>query len=306
MLLSGISFCTAMHNETRPDATDTGGFSEDLLHELERVLASLRADVPDVENAGQQLALIRILDNVAPHEWIRLVPQFSKEGWLFLPLDYREGTAIKALHETIEKLVYQRDHDALTGLANRHSFERQLTLEIERAGRTQTEVSLIMVDMDHFKTVNDAYGQAAGDMVLARLGKLLMNSVRSYDVAARIGGEEFCLILPGASVWRAQSMARRILESFRKEEFVGQGGEVFTAPFSAGVATAIFHLDSMTGEELLAKADEALCEAKRNGRNRVAVSGPGRALSENPALVRADEKKFLFSLNIEPSGEEFI
>jgi diguanylate cyclase (GGDEF)-like protein len=131
--------------------------------------------------------------------------------------------------------------------------------------------------------------------VLIRLSGLLAGSLRSYDMAARIGGEEFCLILPGASSWRAQILTRRILTAFRAELFAAPSGDSFSVTFSAGIATLSSHGDHANAQELLSLADKGLYQAKSEGKNRIAVFRPSRPISENPALVRSVEKQFLFT-----------
>ncbi len=265
-----------------------------LLLELKQVLDAIQS-APERGAPPSRLALVRLVDDLDLETWRALSARHDLSRWLALPLGKNQSEALQDFQETLEELLYQRDHDVLTGLANRRLFDRQLHLELERTQRTQTELSLIMLDLDDFKQVNDTHGHVAGDQVLMRLGALLQSSLRTYDVAARIGGEEFCLILPGASSLRAQALAKRVLEAFRQERFSVSPETAFSVTFSAGVATALSHLEDMTPAALLAQADEALYLAKRQGKNRVAAIKPTRSFSDNPALVRAAEKKFLFS-----------
>ena len=156
--------------------------------------------------------------------------------------------------------------DALTGLANRRSLESVLERELARAARTGTEVSVIMLDIDHFKQLNDRFGHQAGDQVLREVGCLLALSCRNFDTAARYGGEEFTLVLPSCSADNARLAAERLRQDFGKMNTVTAG---ITA--SAGVAT--FPIDARDGESLIKAADDALYSAKRGGRDRV-ISAP--------------------------------
>ena len=266
-----------------------------LSKELEQVLQTLRSRIAAQSDPGSSFALVRLVKGLRVEDWQAIATEISDRGWLALPLDEADGTRLQGIQETLEELAYQRDHDILTGLANRRLFDSHLEAEIQRADRTQADLSLVMLDIDNFKAVNDNYGHQVGDQVLARLGSLLARSLRTYDVAARIGGEEFCLILPGASAWRAKNLANRILGAFRNEKFTTHEGAVFSVTFSAGVATAPAGSKGTSSQELVAQADSALYFAKREGKNRIATIKPHRTPTENSALVRPAEKQFLFT-----------
>jgi two-component system, cell cycle response regulator len=154
--------------------------------------------------------------------------------------------------------------DALTGVANRYSFQQALEAELERAARAGEDVSLAMLDIDRFKRLNDAHGHQVGDAVLRRVAAMLSEHCRKYDTVARYGGEEFALILPTTD--RAET--RAIVDRLRRQiEAVSSDPRV---TISAGVAT--FPTDAATADDLVAAADEALYESKRGGRNRVTTS----------------------------------
>ena len=174
------------------------------------------------------------------------------------------------LLEQVQKLAAT---DALTGVANRYTFQHALEAEIERAARAGEDVSLAMLDIDRFKRLNDAHGHQAGDEVLRRVADLLSEHCRKYDTVARYGGEEFALILPTTD--RAET--RLIVDRLRRQvEAIEREPRV---TISAGVAT--FPTDGTTSDDLIAAADEALYESKRGGRNRVSVST--RHLKSAPA-----------------------
>ena len=162
-------------------------------------------------------------------------------------------------------LDMQARTDALTGLLNRRGFESQMAFALALARRSQRDLSLIAVDVDHFKRVNDTYGHEAGDEVLRRLGQTLAARLRSSDVVARLGGEEFVALLPDTDLTGAQAIAQALVDAMAEQHdpVVGR------ITVSAGVGTMRDLQD--TGADMLRRADAALYEAKRQGRNRVCV-----------------------------------
>ena len=172
---------------------------------------------------------------------------------------------LRAANEVIERLART---DPLTHLVNRRGLEEAITHERDRAERTGEPLSVVALDLDHFKRVNDGWGHAVGDRLLSAVGKALRAGVRPYDVAARVGGEEFLLVLPATHRERAVDVAERLRA--RVAELVVEGlPEPVTS--SAGVAE---HARGETTEALLGRADAALYEAKRLGRNRVVLAPP--------------------------------
>jgi diguanylate cyclase (GGDEF)-like protein len=160
--------------------------------------------------------------------------------------------------------------DALTGLANRRHLFRQLEQEVARTARFRTQVALVMLDLDHFKELNDAAGHIAGDAVLRQVAEVLRGQVRRVDIVARYGGEEFCLVLPQVSKADAVEVAEKLRRSIAEQSFSHAAPGSITA--SAGVA----HLptDAGTLETLLEAADAALYASKRRGRNRITAFEP--------------------------------
>lgn len=286
-----------MQANQQPDTAATehrpAALSAALVAELEQALAILRDYLLQEGEGNETLALVRTVQGISEAGLEEALPFLARKGWFAFSLNRPAGQAVQAVQKELEVLFYQRDHDPLTGIANRRLFDITLERELQRGSRTKTELSLVMIDIDNFKMINDQYGHVVGDEVLARLGEILRQSVRPYDLAARIGGEEFCLILPGASSWKARTLCRRILENFRKEEF-SAGDKRFNITFSAGVATTLCSIECMAATELLAKADAALYQAKRDGKNRIALSALAREQGEAPSLVQAEEKRFLF------------
>ena len=169
------------------------------------------------------------------------------------------------LHRILEE---QALVDALTGLANRRAAEQALHIELARATRFDTPLSLVFADLDHFKEVNDRFGHPSGDLVLRELAAVLAATVREIDVAARWGGEEFCLILPGTDLSGAAQLAERIRVALRERTILTTGGVPLHVTASFGVAG---QPPLATVEELIASADAALYDAKRRGRNCVSI-----------------------------------
>lgn len=177
------------------------------------------------------------------------------------------------LKRTNELLLELSNTDHLTGLFNRRYLIEALDRELQRAQRRDGTVSLIMLDLDHLKRINDTYGHMQGDMVLQNTALQIKKELRCYDVAARYGGEEFVAILPDTSLKEAFMVADRIRLAIQGMRLAGSmAGERVTA--SLGVAGFPSpHYEEIDG--LLRAADEALYQAKERGRNQVVVSDPG-------------------------------
>jgi diguanylate cyclase (GGDEF)-like protein len=167
--------------------------------------------------------------------------------------------------------------DALTGVGNRSRFDRDLAVITQSAG---WPVTLVMIDLDHFKAVNDAHGHPAGDALLQGLGGVLRRVIRPSDGVYRYGGEEFALLMPNTPSHDAAELAERIRHAVETSSFEAGPDLRLTATASVGVATA----DSGDGSTLVALADAALYEAKRTGRNRVCVAAP--SAGPNSPLLR--------------------
>jgi diguanylate cyclase (GGDEF)-like protein len=163
-------------------------------------------------------------------------------------------------------LAYRANHDALTGLPNRAALQERLALLHRSAQVLGAPYGLLLLDLDHFKTINDRFGHAAGDQVLVKTGQRLTTLVRSRDTLGRWGGEEFLCLLPHVDQNSAVEVAERIRKGIEGAP-VEQGSRLIRVTVSVGVAA--FPDDGSDGDTLLAKADSALYEAKRSGRNRV-------------------------------------
>jgi diguanylate cyclase (GGDEF)-like protein/PAS domain S-box-containing protein len=170
-----------------------------------------------------------------------------------------------------DRLREQAIRDPLTNLYNRRFMEETLSLEIHRARRANSKVCLIMMDIDHFKSVNDQFGHKTGDYVLESLGQMLLSNTRKSDVACRYGGEEFLIVLPGSPLQDAARRAEQFRTNFEAIQISGKG-TVTNATMSIGIACFPDHGED--GEQVLNRADEALYQAKAAGRNCVVVYQP--------------------------------
>jgi diguanylate cyclase (GGDEF)-like protein len=167
------------------------------------------------------------------------------------------------LHQERER---QAVTDGLTGVANRRAFTDSLSREFERAKRYDQPLSLIVIDLDFLKKINDKYGHMAGDEAIKSIGTVLRQSSRSIDFPARYGGEEFCLLLPNTDIEMAEQLAERLRRLINEVTIEGHGA------ISASLGVASFPLHADGSDSLFVKADEALYVAKQQGRNCVRVA----------------------------------
>ncbi|MFD2367092.1 GGDEF domain-containing protein [Pseudoduganella sp. GCM10020061] len=182
--------------------------------------------------------------------------------------DQRPRRALEAKQrELLEQLEHQALTDMLTGLPNRRAFQNEARQAMARARRDGAPVTVGVADVDHFKSINDRYGHAAGDQVLQELAEVIRKAARASDVVARTGGEEFSLLFPSATVAQAMRVAERIRAAVQAHEVETPGGNVLRVTLSAGLAQ--LPMDDSEFDATVAKADEALYRAKHGGRNRV-------------------------------------
>ncbi len=237
---------------------------------------------------AQQPFVVEVLNYARNGEtyWIRLSvhPDRSQDGEL---LGYtgihsditEEKTTRQKLEREIERRValeaelrHLSSHDALSGLANRRHFMDHAHRELERCRRHGRALSLVLFDMDDFKTLNDTRGHAAGDAVIRAVGELCAHTLRENDLAGRIGGEEFTLLLPETDRGGAARVAERLRRELAAMAIPDGGDGVCHVTASFGLAEARPEPDSV--DSLLARADHALYSAKRSGRNRIASETP--------------------------------
>lgn len=242
---------------------------------------TLKSVAPDVSDD----IIDEIVDG-SPSKAIITVPLYARNihyGWFNVFSSRRELTTGETEFLTIfaqqiemaitiaglfEEVKAQAVTDGLTGLYNRRYFEEYLKKEVTRALRQQQPFSIIGLDLDHLKQINDKYGHAYGDLAIKTVAEVLKKNARSIDTAARMGGEEFNVILPGVDSKGAMIAAERIRKALEEQPLDTIGH--ITA--SIGVATFLEHSDNI--EDILELTDQAMYQSKRNGRNQVTLAKP--------------------------------
>lgn len=176
--------------------------------------------------------------------------------------------ALNALQEEMAETRLLLNEDALTGVLNRRGLDQTLSRELSRAHRNKSKFSLGMLDLDHFKKINDTYGHEAGDQMLVQFASLMKTVLRKSDAVVRYGGEEFTLLLPDTDTRGAYFVLGRLQQLMSRSPLIFEGKEINTT-FSAGIAGL---RQDENGQDLLRRADEALYIAKNNGRNQIKVA----------------------------------
>lgn len=192
------------------------------------------------------------------------------------------------LQALVDALVDLSSRDALTGLANRRSFELALSREIDRVARSGEPALLLTLDIDHFKRVNDSHGHAAGDRVIQAVGRALAETVRPMDLVARVGGEEFSIVLPNCPAAFGTQVAERIRKRVARTPVAIAPGESVSVTVSVGGAFAPQWVRT-TARIWMDRADLQLYRAKSDGRNRCCLEPTA------VPLVSAEEKGLLFA-----------
>lgn len=177
------------------------------------------------------------------------------------------GTDISERKMLEQELVHQARTDMLTGLPNRRRFLELAEQELARATRYDGQLSVLMIDLDNFKSINDVHGHQSGDRVLAKFAEICRKTMRSIDIAGRLGGEEFAILLPETDLQHAVEAAERLRQRIADTEMAMENGKNFG--FTASFGAASLSPDNDNIDRLLGAADRALYEAKRTGRNRV-------------------------------------
>lgn len=183
----------------------------------------------------------------------------------------RELAGALRMATLVEESRWMATTDALTGLLNRRAFLESTTREVARAKRYNEHLSVVLLDVDHFKHINDKRGHAAGDMVLSAVGKLLNRTLRTCDIVARWGGEEFVLVLPNTSLAGAEEVAERVRAELASAVINDGNGDAVPVTASFGVAA---YGGAETLEQVIDRADRAMYLAKSGGRNRVVCDHP--------------------------------
>jgi diguanylate cyclase (GGDEF)-like protein len=244
---------------------------------------------PDLSRDESSAAPIHIADRT----WLLVVRDPNRPGVGLPVMIVLVGLSLAALlaalvliwsrSEKMHELARQASQDPLTGLKNRRRFEEDLRAELARSHRYGVAGALLMLDLDHFKRVNDTLGHPAGDRVLADIAAVLRSRARETDVLARLGGDEFAVVLPGCDLEEAEEVASEIARAIRERIETEEGippitASVGVAPFGAGYR--------LSYESVLAKADTAMYEAKESGRDAVHVFDPNSPeILGDPAVV---------------------
>ena len=195
----------------------------------------------------------------------------------------RNNAGLREAYDRQLQLQDSASSDSLTGLHNRRWMEEMFARQAGRSQRTGEPLSLILLDLDHFKAVNDTYGHPAGDRLLQHFAKLIQATFRPTDLQVRYGGEEFCIMLPGANSAQAIRAAERLGAAVHAAPLNLGGGESLAFTVSCGVAE---HAPDTTVATLIERADQALYSAKRTGRDKAVVWRPeldNRTTSPPPA-----------------------
>lgn len=219
------------------------------------------------------------------HVWVLVTASIVRDenrGPLYVLTQVQDISERKELAGRLEYFV---DHDFLTGLFNRRHFEQELTKETDRVARYGAPGAVLVIDLDNFKDVNDSFGHKAGDDLLKGVAGLLRERLRQTDVVARVGGDEFAVLLPQTDADQAQRMADELVKALGRQMAVLAGHAIH---ITASIGVTMF--DGLTDIEMLAYADLAMYEAKEAGRNRFAMYQPamGRKGRGSARLAEAE------------------
>jgi photoactive yellow protein len=274
----------ALYNEavarlshTRPEAAEGRAYFAEV---------AAYADVPELAGAfrtameGGELDVDRelVFDSEGRSVDVRIRMRkliLDGEPWALLVID--DNTKLKSTERAMAKALSEAQdqaiRDPLTGLFNRRYVEAVLPAELARAQRYEVPLSLLVIDVDHFKTVNDRFGHPVGDRVLIRLAGVMRRVRRVSDTCARLGGEEFCIVLPHSSAPAALAAGERLLRVVRALRFEEEPELRVTVSIGVATTPGTMPASDFEGQvrRLMARADEALYEAKRSGRDRTVL-----------------------------------
>jgi diguanylate cyclase len=209
-----------------------------------------------------------------------VIPEFKKGIIIFFQYSFAIGCATFVTYllksylwhsdDNYEKLKKYSQKDYLTGLNNTRTFHKAINSFFSKAKDHEEELSLLTIDIDHFKQINDTYGHPAGDKVIIQIGHILLQLCRSQDIVSRNGGEEFSIIMPDCDSTSARIVAERIRKAVEQSLFVVNENVELKVTVSIGYATSN-QKDTLSVGQLIEEADKGLYMAKRSGRNRISV-----------------------------------
>jgi diguanylate cyclase (GGDEF)-like protein len=270
---------------------------QEIIEEIARLHQTLcAAGQSDHREGHDGLMIIGLCHGLSLEEWENLKREGGFVHWLALPTIETPLPNLTRIQLAMEKLADETRRDPLTGLANRRAFEATMRLELDRSYRSATDLSLAIIDIDNFKSINDTHGHVCGDKVLVDLAHTIHKSTRSYDLAARLGGEEFALILPSTGLLQTERFMLRLLAEIRQRRVVcAESESPVGITVSAGLVCTKGKIP-LSVERLVELADKALYEAKRTGKDRVVKAPiPDIEGATEHTLVKVHEKQFLFT-----------
>jgi len=231
-------------------------------------MEEIRQGVQQMEHEEQELLAARFAQQESSSRRLQWMVVLSCAAGLFLlsvslAVLFHDLSTVEA---AFRKAKYNVAHDTLTGLASRHSLMVQLDFVIADVARTGQPLSVCICDIDRFKSINDTHGHTAGDEILASFGKLVRGGIRKGDIAGRLGGDEFCIVLPNTGGDSAGPLMERLREQWESLEYHSPDGGPFSVTASFGV---VQHTGERSAKALLHTADKALYCAKGEGRNRI-------------------------------------
>ncbi|HNQ04253.1 MAG TPA: GGDEF domain-containing protein [Thiobacillaceae bacterium] len=254
------TFCLELLKTLREMVQDMSEKTESLAKDLGEKNKDLSGNVDSLKHSRDKAEILRLLGLVV-----------SQAGGIQNRVEASHRELVETRHALVSiqsELSETRqllNEDALTGALNRRGLDQVLEREVARCQRNKARLSLAMVDLDHFKKINDTYGHAVGDQMLVHFTSLIRSVLRKSDALVRYGGEEFILVLPETDLRGAMLVLGRLQQVMRKSPLVSEGRTIH-ATFSAGVS-ALREEDN--GHSLLRRADETLYQAKNAGRDRI-------------------------------------
>ena len=251
----------------------TGYTAEEVIGKIPRILqreGTDREDLNKIRKALEEKESVRVnLRNFSKkgnEYWVDLsiLPLPDKSGNIthFAAIQ-RDITGYKKLEQDLQILCRT---DPLTTAANRRAFNEIISQEFSRFKRSQKEYALVMIDLDHFKSINDQHGHGAGDRVLIEVTERCKDNLRVHDIIARLGGEEFCILLPYTNLDQAQKVAERLRQKIELMPIISDGNRI-KVTVSVGISLVLE--GDNDGHDAIERADKKLLEAKSMGRNRV-------------------------------------